>query len=95
MAKERLSMRNIKEILRQKWEMGRSNREVARSVGVSVGAVSGVTNRATAAGLDMAQVKELDEEQLSRKLYGSASSYSHNRPLPSFAYIHKELRRKG
>lgn len=88
-------MRNVKEILRQKWEMRRSNREVARSVGVSVGAVSGVTNRAKAAGLDIAQVKELDEEQLSRKLYGLPASYSHNRPLPSLAYIHKELHKKG
>ena len=49
MATERLSMRKIREILRQKWVLGRSHREVARSVGVSVGAVGG-TVRAGADG---------------------------------------------
>ena len=37
MATERLPMRTIREILRQKWQLGRSNRAVARSVGSSLG----------------------------------------------------------
>ena len=37
MATERLSMRKTKEILRQKWALGRSHREIAASLGVSVG----------------------------------------------------------
>ena len=40
MATERLSMRKIREILRHKWAAGRSHREVAASLGISVGAVS-------------------------------------------------------
>ena len=39
-------MRKIREILRQKWVLGRSHREVAASLGVSVGAVSAVETRA-------------------------------------------------
>jgi hypothetical protein len=39
MATERLSMRKTREILRQKWELGRTHREVAASVGLSLGAV--------------------------------------------------------
>ena len=39
MATERLSMHKTREILRQKWVLGRSHREVARSLGVSFGAV--------------------------------------------------------
>jgi hypothetical protein len=35
MATERLSMRNTREILRQKWTLGRSHREVGQSVAVS------------------------------------------------------------
>lgn len=52
MATERLSMRKIKEVLRHKWGLGLSHREVAQSVGVSVGAVWLVVHRAAGAGLD-------------------------------------------
>lgn len=88
-------MRNVKEILRQKWILGRSNREVAASVGVSAGAISQVTTRAKSAKLEVSQVEQLDEEQLQQKLYGAPASYSHNRELPSGEYIHKELHKKG
>ena len=37
MATERLSMRDVREILRQKWQLGRSHRQVAASVGASAG----------------------------------------------------------
>ena len=37
MATERLSMRKMREILRQKWELGRTHREVVESVGLSLG----------------------------------------------------------
>ena len=40
MATKRLSMRKTREILRQKWALGRSHREVARSLSVSVGTVA-------------------------------------------------------
>ena len=40
MATERLSMRKIREILRHKGVLGRSHRDVAASLSVSVGAVS-------------------------------------------------------
>jgi hypothetical protein len=52
MATERLSMHKTREILRQKWALGRSHREVARSLGVSFGAVATVMSRAKLAGLE-------------------------------------------
>ena len=42
MAGRRLSMRRTREMLRQKWALGRSHREVARSLGVSTGTISAV-----------------------------------------------------
>ena len=42
MATERLSMRKIREILRQKWALGRTHREVAQSLSIGLGTVSGV-----------------------------------------------------
>ena len=57
MATERLSMRKTREILRQKWELGRTHREIAASVGQSLGAVAMTLGRARAAGLDWAQTQ--------------------------------------
>ncbi len=40
MATERLSMRQIREILRQKWTLGRTHRQVAAGLGIGLGTVS-------------------------------------------------------
>ena len=40
MAAERLSMRCVKEVLRQKWVLKKSNREVGRSLSISSGFVA-------------------------------------------------------
>ena len=69
MGTERLSMRNIQEILRQKWVLGCSHRAVAQSLGVSVGAVTETVRRATAAGFDWAQVAPATDAELEQRLY--------------------------
>ena len=50
MATERLSMRQTREILRQKWHLGRTHREVAQSLGISTGAVCTTVLRARGPG---------------------------------------------
>jgi hypothetical protein len=95
MATERLSMRKTKEILRQKWTLGRTNREIACSVSVSAGSVGKTVSRAKAVKLDWAQVQQLDEQQLEVRLYGLPTPPIHNRPLPSMEYIHQEMHKKG
>jgi len=67
MATERLTMRRIREILRQKWGVGRSHREVARSLAVSPGTVAKAIARA--AGLDLAAVEALSDAELDEKFY--------------------------
>ncbi len=70
MATERIPMRTIREILRQKWQLGRSNRAVAQSVGVSVGAVGGALQRARVAGLTTWDaVAALTDEALTGAVY--------------------------
>src|SRR5207244_11815370 len=66
MATERLSMRQTREILRQKWRLGRTHREVAQSLRISTGAVGTTVLRARAAGLDWAQVDALSDDVLHR-----------------------------
>src|SRR2546422_9365618 len=93
MATERLSMRKTREILRQKLELGRSHREVAAGVGLSVGAVSATLVRAAGAGVSWASVQALSEEALDERLYGGKALAA--RPLPDCAYLHLERKKPG
>lgn len=95
MATERLSMRKIREILRQKWEMGRTHRAIAQSVGLkSPGTVSSTIARAEAAGLSWAAVSALSDEELEKRLYGTQpGSGARNRPVPDWSALHIERRR--
>ena len=93
MATERLSMRKTREILRQKWELGRSHREVAHSLGVSLGAVTSTLTRAMAAGLTWAEVEALGEDALAERVY--VKSVGSSRTLPDFAAVHAERKKAG
>jgi transposase len=95
MATERLSMRQIREILRQKWVLACSHRQVAASLTVSLGTVTGVLRRATHAGLDWPQVQTLPDDALEARLYGAPTPPGASRPLPDCAYLHTERRKPG
>jgi transposase len=96
MATERLSMRNTREVLRQKWVLKKSHREVASSVGISVGGVARVIERATVAALTWGEVQGLDDGSLEKALFGERPMASApQRPLPDPVYIHTERRRPG
>ena len=60
-------MRQIREILRLKWEVGLSDRQVARSCGLSRPTVSKYVRRATACGLSWPLPASLDDAQLERR----------------------------
>src|SRR5437899_2341090 len=85
MATERLSMRQTREILRQKWRLGRTHREVAQSLGISCGAVGTTVLRARAAGLPWAQVEALDDEALHARVYGPPTPQKSTSPVSSAA----------
>jgi transposase len=95
MATERLSMRQTREILRQKWSLGRTHREVAQSLGISSGAVGTTVLRGRAAGLDWAQVDALSDEALQARVYGPPTPPTHHRAVPDCAYLHAERRKPG
>src|SRR5262249_35125714 len=95
MATERLSMRQLREVLRQKWLLGRSHRDIANSVGISAGSVGGAVTRAAAAGLDWSQVEGISDDVLEERLYGPRAAGRASRPLPDPAYIHAERSRPG
>jgi transposase len=96
MAAERLSMRQIREILRQKWALGLSHRAVAQSLGIGLGTISSVLTRAQGAGLDWPQAEPLPEAVLEGRLYGRPDvAGQRERPAPDCAWIHAERRRPG
>lgn len=88
-------MHKLREILRLKLLLGRSHRDVQRSLGVSVGVVSGVWSRAKALKLDWAAVDAMDDDGLATRLYGPRTAKGRTRPLPDAAWIDIERRRPG
>jgi transposase len=95
MAADRLSMRQLKEILRQKWVLERTHREIAQSVGVSAGSVGGAVSRATRAGLTWAAIETMSEEALRVRLYGPCDGRRCDRARPDCAYLHAERAKPG
>lgn len=89
-------MRKIKEILRLKWECGLSCRQISRSCGVGHGTVWDYLSRASGAGLSWEQIQGLDEGELERLFFPPAApAHGVARPLPDWAQMYRELRRKG
>src|SRR5205807_1464684 len=96
MATERLSMRKTREILRQKWELHRSHREVAFSVCTSASTIAETLSRAMAAGVDWGAAQALSDDELEARMYRSAPSpVGQARPMPDCAYLHAERRKVG
>ena len=88
-------MRQIKEILRLKWEVGLSDRQVARSAGLSRPTVSKYFRRAKTCGLSWPLPASLDDAQLERMLFPAPPPASVARPEPDWPSVHRELKRKG
>ncbi len=94
MTTRRLTMIKAREILRQKWVLERSHREVARCEGISAGVVGATLTKAIKAGLsEWSQVEALGDEALEQRLYRCKNEST--RPLPDCAYVHAKGPRKN
>ena len=94
MARVRLSMRKIKEVLRLN-ATGLSNRKIAHVCNIGKSTVADYLRRATAAGLSWPLPDNLGEEQIDRLLFPPPPDPSCPRPLPDWSVIHQELKKKG
>ena len=96
MATPRLTMRNIREILRQKWLLNRSHREVAASLNISIGGVSKIVGKADEAALTWDAVLTLTDDELERVVYGTqkapsattVSFHQHSPPVSGISHQH-------
>jgi transposase len=88
-------MRRIKEILELRHGHGLRHRAVGVAVGVSASTVGELLGRVRAAGLAWPLDAALDDAALEARLYPREPPRPDGVPVPDWAYVHRELRRKG
>lgn len=91
MARKRLPMSQVKEILRLRWAQELSTRATARALGVSLGQVSKIAQRAALQGLTWETAAELPEAELAERVYGRGAPSGASRHEPDPVEIHKAL----
>ena len=84
-------MRNIREPLRLKYELGRSHREMATSLANST--VSDCARRASAAGFSWPLPERLEDAALEVALFPAPPPSRLPRPEPKCGQVHRELQR--
>ena len=99
MAKERLSVHNVKEVLRLRFESRLTIREIAASLGVRRSTVGDYVRRARAADVSWPLPEGLDDEiALAVRLFdqprGGAIEPVRRPPVPNWSEIHEELRKR-
>ncbi len=97
MPRPRAAMRKIREALRLCLAEGLSPRQAGIATGLPRSTVRRYVVRAVEAGLGWPLPPELDDRELEERLYGRAAPAPVvvTRPVPDWADVHRELRRKG
>lgn len=89
-------MRQVREILRLKYEQRLPHRAIARACGVGLGTVAEYCRRARQANLTWPLPAEWDDAQLEARLFQRVGVVvGVPRPLPDMAWVHQELKRPG
>src|SRR5271168_545656 len=92
MPAERVSMRQIREVLRLRFASELPQRAIAKSLGLSQGAVSSYLSRARAAGVSWPLPADLDDVQLEALLFPPPPAIAADqRPMADWAWVHREL----
>jgi len=89
-------MRKVIEVLRLRFDQGLSHRAIARALGLAQGSVQAYLARFETSGVGWPVPPELDEATLERQLFRRPPIPAPaTRPLPDWAGVHEELKRKG
>ena len=93
MANQRLPMRNIKEVLRLKYQIGLSNRQIADSLHIAHSTISDYLQKAKAAGIPWPLPEGLSDQALESRLFARSQLPARkDRAQPDYAYLYNELR---
>jgi len=95
MPAERLSMRKIREVLRLKWLVGLSGRDIALSCGIGRTTVREYVRRADRAGLSWPLPEGLSDGALEERLFPPPSALEVARPLPDWDRVQEERKGRG
>lgn len=97
MPAERVSMRRVREILRLKYEVGATDRAIARSVGVARSTARLCLDRVVAAGLTWPLPASVTDGALEALLFagGGAPAGLRRKFEPDWVVVHRKLRRPG
>lgn len=97
MCQEKLPMKDVLDLFRQKFELKCSERRIARSLDVSRATVANYLRRFTAARLTWPLPQDMDHDALEKRLFpaGPVADTPAIRAVPDFPYLHGELKRKG
>ena len=94
MPAERLSMRQIREVLRLRFASELPQRAIAKSLGLSQGAVAVISAGPAPPGSSWPLPADLDDAQLEALLFPPPPAIAADqRPMPDWAWVHRELRR--
>ncbi len=96
MARNRLTMKKIKEVLRLKYEAGLSNRAIAGACKISNSTVGDYLRRAADAGLGW-PLGDMGDEVLNEKLFPESQTVQPEPeyPMPDWGKMNTEKRQKG
>jgi transposase len=94
MPRKRTEMRKVKDVLRLKFEVGLSHRDVGKCLSLGPATVSEVLSRFKASDLSWPLPDGLSDIQLEGKLYTTTAAKRSKR-LPDFTKMKQELKRKG
>ncbi len=95
MARERLSMRKVREILRLKFDRKLSDRKISKSCSVSRSTVADYLERFKASGLSWPLSETINDSELDARLFTKPKGTGCNRSMPAMEYLHGELKKKG
>lgn len=89
-------MRKVREVLRLRFEVGCSQREIQASTGLSKGSVSDYLKRAAQCGLTWGEARSMSDSEVEARLFRYVGRSEPVRRAPiDFAWVHAELRKTG
>lgn len=95
MAKERISMRKIKEVLRLGYENRVSMRKISLCCNLGKGTVQDYFRRFRVSGLTWPLPEEIGDEELERRLFPKKNAKKVEKPPLNYEYLFQEMKREN
>ncbi len=96
MSAKRITMRQLRELLRLRYEAKLSMRQINASTKISIGKIQSILKQAEQLNLQWPLPDDMDDRELAQKFYPQADTrISKNFQQPDWSVVHQELKKKG